>query len=105
MRITDRFTLRDKASEQLLRELEMNIENMGKSKLLDKSLFLEILDSILGLTITAYKRLDNNSTPARTLMDFNTREVKDACMRVGPAAVFADDDQFVIAVMKELTKR
>ena len=104
MRVTDRFVIRDKVSESTLRNLEQVIDTMAGSNKLDKNNFLEVQYVVMELLITLFKRLDNNTTPAKTLLDFTGIEVRDACFRVGESTAFEKDSDYVIAVMQELTK-
>ena len=104
MRLTDRFVIRDKITEKTLRNLDGYLDNFAALNTLDKERFMEINYTFLELFLTAFKRLDDNSSPARTLLDFKRAEVQDACNRVGPSAVFESDAEYVMAVMQELTK-
>jgi hypothetical protein len=105
MKITDRFKIRDKMTEQMVRELDSILDQLEVSTVFNKKLFMELQYTTLELFIKVFKQLENNVTPAKTLMDFTRQEVQDACTRVGPSAVFESDRDFVMAVMQELTKR
>lgn len=104
MKITDRFKIKDKASEKIIREMEASLDNLSNSKVLDKKHFMNVHYSTMELFITVFKRLDKNRSPAKTLLEFTGGDVKDACFRVGPSKVFEHDADYVIAVMQELTK-
>jgi uncharacterized protein YPO0396 len=104
VRITDRFVIKDKASEKAIRDLDRALETLEKGGTLAKEPFMDAHYLMLELLVTAFKRLDNNTTPARTLLDFTRPDVKDACMRVGQSNIFPDDVEYVIAIMQELTK-
>ena len=105
MRLTDRFVIRDKITEKTLRNLDGYLDNFAALNTLDKERFMEINYTFLELLVTVFKRLDDNTTPARTLLEFTGKEVQDAVNRVGPSHVFDEDANYVIAVMQELTKR
>ena len=105
MKIVDRFTIRDKRSEKIIRDIDTMIDVLSNSNKLDKALFVEINMAFLELLIEAFKRLDDNSTPAKTLLDYTGAEVRDACLRVGLARHFDEDYNYVIAVLQELTKK
>jgi len=104
MRVTDRFVIKDKAAELKMRKLEEAIDQLTRSHKMGKAEFVEIESTILELFISVFKRLDDNTTPAKTLLDITREEVNDACFRVGPADVFLHDSEYVIAVLQELTK-
>ena len=104
MKITDRLVLKDKTSEKTLRQLSDALDHLDASPTLSKVHFMETHFLMLELLVSAFKRLDDNSSPAKTLLDFTGREVQDACLRVGPSQVFENDSDYVIAVMQELTK-
>jgi len=104
MKITDRLVLRDKTTEDTLRRLETALDRLSNSNALEKESFMEAHFLMLELLVTAFKRLENNSTPGKTLLDYTGKEVQDAVNRVGPSHVFDEDADYVIAVMQELTK-
>jgi hypothetical protein len=104
MRITDQFTLKDKNTEKKLRDLESTIDALYSTNRLDKDAFISTVSTILTLFISVFKRLENNTTPAKTLLDITRQEVKDACFRIGPPDVYLNADEYVIAVLQELTK-
>ena len=104
MKIVDRMKLKDKTSEKTIRDIDHLIDKMSASNMLNKGDYIEIQSLILELLINLFKRMENNTSPAKTLLDFTGLEVKDACLRVGSCKVFANDADYVIAVMQELTK-
>jgi len=104
MKLTDRLNIRNKQAEKLLREADEALTNLSNSGTLDKRLFMELNGAILEALLIAFKQLDNNTTPAKTLLEFTGRDIRDACLRVGPSQVFEADDQYVIAVLQELTR-
>ena len=104
MKIVDRMNIKDKNAEKTIRDVDNLIEHMSVSNILNKGHYIEIQSLTLELLITVFKRLDNNRSPAKTLLEFTGAEVIDACLRVGPSKVFEDDAEYVIAVMQELTK-
>lgn len=104
MKLIDRFVIKDKTSENTMRTLYALIEQMGSSHTLDKNCYLEVNSLIIELMITLFKRLDSNTTPAKTLLDFTPSEVKSACFKVGYSSSYNDDTEYVMAVMQELVK-
>ena len=104
MKITDRFVIRNKMAERSMRDLDLLIDKMSNSGVLNKQDYIEVQATVMELLIAVFKQLENNVTPAKTLLDYTGVEVQDACTRVGPSNVFAHDRDFVIAVMQELTK-
>ena len=104
MKIIDRLVLKDKTTEKTLRDLDKTLDQLDNSNSLNKEHFMEAHHLMLELLVTAFKRLDDNRSPARTLLDFTGKEVQDACFRVGSSKNFDDDSNYVIAVMQELTK-
>jgi hypothetical protein len=104
MKITDRFKIRDKVTEQMVRHMDSVLDQLEASTVFNKKLFMDLQYTTMELLIKVFKQLENNTTPAKTLLDFDGQEVQDACLRVGSSTVFASDRDFVIAVMQELTK-
>ena len=104
MKIVDRMNIKDKNAEKLLREVDACIDHMALSNALKKTDFVELHSGVLELLIMVFKQLQDNRSPAKTLLEFTGNEVKDACLRVGPSKVFSQDHDYVIAVMQELTK-
>lgn len=104
MRIIDRCVLRNKRVEKMLRDLDHQVEILENASKLDKNTFMEIFTLTLELMIEAYRTMENNTTPAKTLLDYTGNEINDACNRVGSSHVFSADRDFVIAVLQELTK-
>lgn len=104
MKLVDRLKIKDKTSERTLRDLDALIDKMSASGILNKGDYVEVQHLIIELFVTVFKRLADNRSPAKTLLDFTGAEVRDACFRVGPSKVFEHDTDYVIAVMQELTK-
>jgi hypothetical protein len=105
MKLTDRFKIRDKMTEQMVRHMDSVLDQLEASTIFNKKLFMELQYTTLELFIKVFKQLENNTTPAKTLLDFTENELHDACIRVGSSAVFDTDRGYVMAVMQELTKR
>ena len=104
MKMLDRTTLRDKQAMARLREMDNVLEQLAGSPILNKELFMETKYLTLELLVMLFKRVEDNSTPAKTLLDYSRADVVDACFRVGPSNVFENDAEYVISVMKELAK-
>jgi hypothetical protein len=104
MKIVDRFTTADKTASKLLRDLDSQVDVLLNTARPERDNFAELFALQMELFIHVFKRLDNNSKPARTLLDFTNAELQDACNRVGPATAFANDRDFVQAVLIALTK-
>ena len=104
MKITDKFVLRDKVVEQSLRDLEELIDSMAESPMLKKEHYIRIQVYNLDLMLKLFKQLENNVTPAKTLLDYKKGEIRDACNRVGECKSFADDVEFVVAVLQVMTR-
>ena len=104
MRIIDTCHLRNKKVEKMLRELDHQVEKIQAAPLPKKENFIEIFMLTVELLIEGFRQMENNTTPAKTLLDYTELEVKDACFRVGKAKNFDNDSGYVMAVMQELTK-
>ncbi len=104
MKIIDRCVLRDKRVEKMIRELDHQVEIMSHAAVLQKENFMEIFMLTVELLIEGFRTLENNTTPAKTLLEYTRLEVLDACNRVGASSIFDNDRDYVIAVMQELTK-
>ena len=102
MKITDKCSMRDKKIETKLRTLESLIDTMNADNTANKDTFINIFVLVLELLIDAYKTLEDNTAPGKTVLDFTGVEVKSAVFRVGAAKNFDNDADFVIAVMQEL---
>lgn len=105
MRITDRFIVRDKTVEKMVRDLDVLIAKMANSGILNKDDYIEVQSTVMELLVKLFKQLENNVSPAKTLLDYTGKEMHDACIRVGPSAAFDADRDYVHAVILELTKR
>ena len=104
MKVTDRFVIRNKMAEKSVRDLDVLITKMANSGILNKGDYVEVQSLVMELLITLFKQLENNVTPAKTLMDYTGKEVASACNRVGSSTVFDRDADYVVAVLQELTK-
>ncbi len=104
MKIIDTCSLRNKKVEKMLRELDHHIDMVQVTPLPKKEVFMEIFMLTMELFIEGFRQMENNTTPAKTLLDYTGIEVRDACFRVGKSSVFQNDSDYVIAVMQELTK-
>lgn len=104
MKVTDRFVLRNKMAERAMRDLDLLIDKMSNSGILNKQDYIEVQATVMELLIAVFKQLENNVTTPKTLMDYSGQEVASACNRVGSSTVFDRDADFVVAVMQELTK-
>ena len=104
MKLIDTCSLRNKKVEKMLRELDHHVDMMQAAPIPKKENFMEIFILTVELLIESFRQMENNTTPAKTLLDFTGIEVRDACFRVGKCSVFDNDPDYVIAVMQELTK-
>ena len=102
MKITDKCSMRDKKIETKLRKLESLIDMLNADNTANKDTFINMFVLVLELLIDAYKTLEDNTAPGKTLLEYTGAEVKDACFRVGAAKNFDNDPDYVIAVMQEL---
>lgn len=89
----------------MLRDLDGKVDQLTNSNTLSKEGFINIFMLTVELLIDAFKQIEDNTTPAKTLLDYTAPEVKDACFRVGAAKNFQEDHEFVMAVMQELGKK
>lgn len=104
MKIIDKCTLRDKKVSKMLRDLESHIDKMESAAKMNKENFMAIFMLTMDLLLECYRQIENNTTPAKTLLDYTGMEVRDAVFRVGAAKNFDNDADYVMAVMQELTK-
>lgn len=104
MKVTDRFTVRDKGVEKMVRQLGVEVAILTNCSAPNKDNMVELSSLTLELFLKVFKQLENNITTPKTLLDYTEREIKDACLRAGPSARFQEDHQFVQDVMKRLTK-
>ena len=102
MKLVDTCSLRNKKVEKMLRDMDLQIEIFESFSKMKKETFFEIFMLNMELMIEAFRMMENNTVPGKTLLDFTGEEVKDACFRVGAAKNFSNDADYVIAVMQEL---
>lgn len=105
MRLVDNCSLRNKRVEKMLRDLDSKVDTLTNANTLNKEAFIDVFMLTVELLIDAFKQIEDNTTPGKTLLEYSRAEIKDACLRVGEAKHFAEDSEFVMAVMQELGKK
>ena len=104
MKLVDNCSLRNKRVEKMLRDLDSKVDTLTNANTLNKEAFIDVFMLTVELLIDAFKQIEDNTTPAKTLLDYTGKEVQDAVFRVGASKNFDHDADYVIAVMQELTR-